>query len=60
MPNILDGAIIGAAIGVSEETITILKKTYDELVKNNQILKALYSVGNDNWEIYLTSLEKEV
>ena len=45
-----------------EETITITKKLYDELVESQNILDALYSHGVDNWEWYgdaMEDLEKE-
>jgi hypothetical protein len=44
------------------ETVTILKETYDELVKDQAILDALYASGVDNWEWYddaMKSLEED-
>lgn len=37
---------------VMEETITITKREYDDLVNDSIFLKALMSVGVDNWEGY--------
>lgn len=39
-----------------EDTITISKQEYNQLVKDSEILEALYSGGVDNWEWYEESL----
>lgn len=39
-----------------EDTITISKQEYDQLVKDSEILEALYAGGVDNWEWYDESL----
>jgi len=36
----------------TEETITIPKKEYDELIHDSEFLNALRSCGVDNWEWY--------
>ena len=41
----------------SEETITIKKSDYDELVENTKKLEALDACGGDNWEGYNEALE---
>lgn len=41
----------------SEETITIKKSDYDELVENSKKLEALEDCGVDNWEGYDEALE---
>ena len=41
-----------------EEMISIPKKKYDELLKNSEILEALYAGGVDNWEWYEESLKE--
>ena len=41
----------------SEETITIKKSYYDELVENTKKLEALDACGVDNWEGYDIALE---
>lgn len=41
-----------------EEMISIPKKKYDELLKNSEILEALYAGGVDNWEWYGESLKE--
>ena len=33
-----------------EETVTISKKEYEELLKDQRILDALRAVGVDNWD----------
>lgn len=35
-----------------EEVVTISKKDYDELVKDQEFLSALQAAGVDNWEGY--------
>lgn len=35
-----------------EETITISKKEYEELLKDSQFLDCLQGAGVDNWEGY--------
>lgn len=39
------------------ETVTISKEEYEELLKSQKILDALYAGGVDNWEWYDASLE---
>jgi hypothetical protein len=39
------------------EMITIPKMDYDKLIKDQLILRALYSAGVDNWEGYDIALE---
>jgi len=39
-----------------EETITISKKKYDDLVKDSRELSALHAGGVDNWEWYGESM----
>lgn len=40
-----------------EETVTISKKEYDELVKNSQFLECLRGAGVDNWDGYSCAWE---
>jgi hypothetical protein len=40
-----------------EETITITKQEYDQLVEDQQFLHALQNAGVDNWEGYDYALE---
>ena len=40
----------------AEETITITRKEYDELIHDSKVLNALYAGGVDNWEWYGESL----
>lgn len=40
-----------------EETVTISKEEYEELLESQKILDALYAGGVDNWEWYDASLE---
>lgn len=40
-----------------EETITITKKEYDQLVEDQRFLYALQGAGVDNWEGYSYALE---
>lgn len=35
-----------------EETVTIPKKEYDQLLEDSRILEALYAAGVDNWTWY--------
>lgn len=45
-----------------EPEITLSKHDYDELIRDQKILHALYAGGVDNWEWYgdaLESLEEE-
>ena len=39
------------------DTVTLSRAEYDELVKNDRILNALYAGGVDNWEWYGESLQ---
>lgn len=40
-----------------EETVTISKKEYEELVKDGQFLRCLQYAGVDNWSGYEYALE---
>jgi hypothetical protein len=40
-----------------EPTITITTKEYESLLKDREILQALYAGGVDNWEWYSDSLK---
>lgn len=40
-----------------EETITIAKKLYEELIDDSEFLEALRSAGVDNWDGYSFALE---
>ncbi len=40
-----------------EEDVTITKKEYEDLLKDQKILRALYGTGVDNWEGYDIALE---
>ena len=40
-----------------EETITISKKEYEELLKDSQFLDCLRGAGVDNWDGYDYALE---
>lgn len=42
---------------MSEETVTITKKEYDELCASQKILDALEAGGVDNWEGYDDAME---
>jgi hypothetical protein len=35
-----------------QDTITIKKSTYNELIRDQRILSSLYQSGVDNWEYY--------
>jgi hypothetical protein len=40
-----------------EETVTISKKEYEELVKDSEKLSALEAAGVDNWQGYDNAME---
>ena len=40
-----------------EEDVTITKKEYEDLLKDQRILRALCGAGVDNWEGYDIALE---
>jgi hypothetical protein len=40
-----------------EDTITISVERYNELIRSEKILNALYAGGVDNWEWYEEALE---
>ena len=40
------------------ETITISKEEYDQLVEDSEILAKLYAAGVDNWQGYNLALEE--
>ena len=40
-----------------EDTITISVERYNELIRSENILNALYAGGVDNWEWYEEALE---
>jgi hypothetical protein len=40
-----------------EPTVTITTKEYEGLLEDQQILRALYAGGVDNWQWYSESLE---
>ena len=42
---------------VHTNTVTITQKEYDSLIKDSEILQALYAGGVDNWEWYDQSLK---
>lgn len=42
---------------MSEDTITISKEEYNELIDDQNLLNALRSAGVDNWEGYDYALE---
>lgn len=44
---------------MEDETVTISKKEYDELIEDRRILRLLQAGGVDNWEWYDASLEIE-
>jgi hypothetical protein len=46
-----------------EQTVTISKKEYRQLIKDSAILNALYAAGVDSWEGYehaAETLQKEL
>ncbi len=40
-----------------EEDVTITKKEYEDLLKDQKKLRALYGAGVDNWEGYDIALD---
>lgn len=42
---------------MSENTVTISKEEYDELISAQNLLNALISAGVDNWEGYDMAVE---
>ena len=42
---------------MSEETVTIKKSEYDQLIKDSEFLDALRAAGVDNWDGYGYALE---
>jgi hypothetical protein len=42
---------------MSEQTVTITQKEYDELLEDQRILNALRRGGVENWQWYDASLE---
>ena len=43
---------------MSEETVTITKKEYDELLHDSKVLNALECGGVDNWQWYEESMKE--
>lgn len=58
MSNILDGAVIGAVTGANEETVTILKKRYVELLETDKIFNDLVEGKTLIWKGHLISLRE--
>ena len=44
---------------MTDETVTITKKRFNELLKSEKFLGALYAAGVDNWDGYEYALEME-
>ncbi len=42
---------------MSEETVTIPKKEYEQLIEDQRVLSALEQAGVDNWQWYDVALE---
>ena len=40
-----------------EETITISKKEYEELLEDQKLLQCLQGAGVDNWSVYDDAME---
>jgi hypothetical protein len=57
MEMVVDLLVAVVLMPLGEETVTIPKEEYEDLIRSKKILDALYAGGVDNWDWYGQSLE---